>query len=105
MLAELAIDDLVLIAAARLEFAAGLNVITGETGAGKTLLAQGVGLLLGQKGEETLVRPGADRALVQAVFENDDGSFAVARRINRGGRSRAYLDGVVVGRGDRVGAS
>jgi DNA repair protein RecN (Recombination protein N) len=95
MLAELAIDDLVLIASARLEFASGLNVITGETGAGKTLLAQGIGLLLGEKGEETLVRPGAQRALVQAVFDDAGDEFAVARQIRRGGRARAYLDGVV----------
>ena len=95
MLVELAIDDLVLIASARLAFAPGLNVITGETGAGKTLLAQGIGLLLGEKGEEALVRPGADRALVQAVFESDGAEFAVARQIKRGGRARAYVDGVV----------
>lgn len=95
MLVELAIDDLVLIASARLAFVPGLNVITGETGAGKTLLAQGIGLLLGEKGEEALVRPGADRALVQAVFDDDGEEFAVARQIKRGGRARAYLDGVV----------
>ncbi len=95
MLAELSIDDLVLIAQARLEFAPGLNVITGETGAGKTLLTQAVGLLLGQKGEETLIRPGADQALVQAVFDDEGEALPVARRITRGGRSRAYLDGLV----------
>ena len=60
-----------LIAEARLELAPGLNVITGETGAGKTLLTQGIGLLLGQKGEESLVRPGCEQALVQAVFDDD----------------------------------
>ena len=60
MLAELSIDDLVLIARARLELSPGLNVISGETGAGKTLLAQAIGLLLGQKGGEDLIRPGAD---------------------------------------------
>jgi DNA repair protein RecN (Recombination protein N) len=95
MLAELSIDDLVLIAGARLELAAGLNVITGETGAGKTLLTQGIGLLLGQKGEESLVRPGAEQALVQAVFDDDGETLSVARRITRGGRSRAFLDGLV----------
>ncbi len=89
MLAELTIADLVLIAEARLELAAGLNVITGETGAGKTLLAQGIGLLLGQKGEESLVRPGSDQALVQAVFDDDDETLSVARRITRKGRSRS----------------
>jgi DNA repair protein RecN (Recombination protein N) len=85
----------VLIAQARLEFAPGLNVITGETGAGKTLLTQAIGLLLGQRGEESLVRPGCDHALVQAVFADDGRTLAVARRVARGGRSRAFLDGLV----------
>jgi DNA repair protein RecN (Recombination protein N) len=93
MLAELSIDDLVLIAEARLEFSPGLNVITGETGAGKSLLAQAIGLLLGQKGGDELVRPGAQRALVQALFENGE-TLAVARELPRGGRSRSHLDGL-----------
>ncbi len=95
MLAELSIDDLVLIAAARLEFSPGLNVITGETGAGKSLLAQAIGLLLGQKGGDELVRPGAGRALVQALFESGEEELAVAREIPRGGRSRARMDGLL----------
>jgi DNA repair protein RecN (Recombination protein N) len=95
MLAELSIDDLVLIAEARLEFSAGLNVITGETGAGKSLLAQAIGLLMGQKGGDELVRPGAERALVQALFENGDEALAVARELPRGGRSRARMDGLL----------
>ena len=95
MLAELSIDDLVLIAAARLEFSPGLNVITGETGAGKSLLAQAIGLLMGQKGGDELVRPGAERALVQALFENGDDALAVARELPRGGRSRARMDGLL----------
>jgi DNA repair protein RecN (Recombination protein N) len=95
MLAELSIDDLVLIAAARLEFSPGLNVITGETGAGKSLLAQAIGLLMGQKGGDELVRPGADRALVQALFESGEDELAVARELPRGGRSRARMDGLL----------
>ena len=80
MLAELAIDDLVLIAEARLGSAPGLNVITGETGAGKTLLAQAIGLLMGQKGGDGAHPSGADRALVQALFEGDHDTLAVAAR-------------------------
>ncbi len=95
MLAELSIDDLVLIAGARLEFSAGLNVITGETGAGKSLLAQAIGLLMGQKGGDELVRPGAARALVQALFESGAETLAVARELPRGGRSRARMDGLL----------
>ena len=95
MLAELAIRDLVLIAEARLELAPGLNVISGETGAGKSLLAQAIGLLMGQKAGDELVRPGAERAVVEALFEGDDGSLAVAREVPRGGRSRVRLDGLL----------
>ena len=95
MLAELSIENLVLIAEARLEFCPGLNVITGETGSGKTLLAQAIGLLAGQKGGEELIRPGATRALVQALFESEEGSLVVARELPRGGRSRAHLDGLL----------
>jgi len=95
MLAELSIDDLVLIAEARLEFAPGLNVITGETGAGKSLLAQAIGLLMGQKGGDELVRPGSARALVQALFESGEDTLAVARELPHGGRSRARMDGLL----------
>jgi DNA repair protein RecN (Recombination protein N) len=94
MLAELSIDDLVLIARARLRFAPGLNVITGETGAGKSLLAQAVGLLMGQKGSDDLVRSGAERAVVQAVFEDGEETLAVARELPSGGRSRAFINGL-----------
>ncbi len=95
MLAELAITDLVLIAEARLAFSPGLNVITGETGAGKTLLAQAIGLLMGQRGGADLVRPGAERAVVQALFEDGDDTLAVARELPREGRSRALMDGLL----------
>ncbi len=98
MLAELQIDDLVLIEAARLELSPGLNVITGETGAGKSLLAQAIGLLMGQKGGEDMIRPGAERALVQALFEPADGgeeTLAVARELPRGARARARMNGLL----------
>ncbi len=95
MLAELAIRDLVLIASARLELAPGLNVISGETGAGKSLLAQAIGLLMGQKADAELVRPGAERAVVEALFEDDGGTLAVAREVPAGGRSRVRLDGLL----------
>lgn len=94
MLAELSIADLVLIAQARLELSPGLNVITGETGAGKTLLAQAIGLLMGQKGGEDLVRVGAERATVQAVFADGEELLAVARELPARGRARAYVSGL-----------
>ena len=64
MLRRLRLENLVLIREADLELAPGLNAITGETGAGKTILAQAVGLLLGTKGEASFVGPAGDRKSV-----------------------------------------
>ena len=69
MLRRLRIENLVLIREAELELAPGLNAISGETGAGKTILAQAVGLLLGQKGEASAVGPAGDEAYVEAELD------------------------------------
>src|SRR5919204_2748675 len=69
MLRRLHIENLVLINEAELVFAPGLNAITGETGAGKTILAQAIGLLLGAKGDAAFVGPGADDAYVEAELD------------------------------------
>src|SRR6478672_13260826 len=66
---RLRIENLVLIHEAELAFAPGLNAITGETGAGKTILAQAIGLLLGAKGDAAFVGPGAEEAYVEAEFD------------------------------------
>ena len=69
MLAELTITDFAIIDRLRLNLAAGFNVLTGETGAGKSIIIDAVGLLLGAKPETTSVRTGCDRALIEGVFE------------------------------------
>ena len=69
MLRRLRIENLVLIREAELELSPGLNAITGETGAGKTILAQAVGLLLGTRGDAAFVGPDADEAYVEAELE------------------------------------
>ena len=69
MLLELSVQNLLLIEEARLELSGGLNVITGETGAGKTVLADALDLLLGGRARAGIVRPGADEAYVEGVFE------------------------------------
>jgi len=69
VLRRLRIENLVLIREADLEPGPGLNAITGETGAGKTILAQAIGLLLGAKGDAGFVGPGAQEAYVEAEFE------------------------------------
>ncbi|MHB0866128.1 MAG: DNA repair protein RecN [Thermoleophilia bacterium] len=108
MLAELRIENLAVIPEAQLSLSPGLNVITGETGAGKTILAHAISLLLGARADSGLIRPGADEASVTAVFTIPRGYFAdlaaemdvpegeeliVRRRVSRDGRSRAFLDG------------
>src|SRR3712207_3231473 len=69
MLAELRVRNLLLIESAELALGPGLNVITGETGAGKTMLAHALDLLLGGKPRRGIVRPGASDAYVEGVFE------------------------------------
>jgi DNA repair protein RecN (Recombination protein N) len=69
MLRRLRIENLVLIREAELELAPGLNAITGETGAGKTILAQAVGLLLGAKGDDSFVGPAGAEAYVEAELD------------------------------------
>src|SRR5438477_2987489 len=69
MLRRLRIENLVLIHEAELTFAPGLNAITGETGAGKTILAQAIGLLLGAKGDAAYIGPEGDEAYVEAELD------------------------------------
>src|ERR687884_1737533 len=78
VLRRLRIENLVLIREADLELAPGLNAVTGETGAGKTILAQALGLLLGAAGDAGYVGPGASEAYVEAELDLPDGLLAEA---------------------------
>ena len=78
MLAELRLENYAVIDNVVIEFAAGLNLLTGETGAGKSILIDALGLLLGEKASSDVIRTGAERAVVAAVFESDG---AAARSI------------------------
>ena len=94
MLTDLVVRNMVLIDELALEFEGGMTVLTGETGAGKTLLTQAVGLLAGGRANPGLVRPGATEAEVEGRFVDGDGTELVVRRVvPAGGRARAYLDG------------
>ena len=75
MIRFLSVTNLAVIDRLELEFAPGLNVLTGETGAGKSILVGAVGLLVGGRASSELVRTGADAATVQAVFEKPDGGY------------------------------
>jgi len=92
MLCELRVENLLLIERAELRLAAGLNVLTGETGAGKTVLAHALDLLLGGRARPGIVRPGADEAYVEGVFDDDGTDVVLARRVTAEGRTRAYVD-------------
>ena len=111
MLRKLRIENLVLIREAELEFASGLNAITGETGAGKTILAQSIGLLLGARGDAAMIGPAGGEAYVEAELDGDgefleevrpDGEtgLVLARRIFKDGRTRAYAWGRTAARED-----
>ncbi|MEI8104866.1 MAG: AAA family ATPase [Actinomycetes bacterium] len=115
MLRRLRIENLVLIREAELDFDAGLNAITGETGAGKTILSTAIGLLLGMRGEAGAIGAAADDAYVEAEFDlpdddalgelaelrpADEDSLIVARRIFADGRTRAYAWGRSAARED-----
>jgi DNA repair protein RecN (Recombination protein N) len=93
VLCELAVRDLGVIAELRLGFGPGMTALTGETGAGKTLLVEALELLLGGRADGTLVRPGADAAVVEARFEHGGEERFLAREVPANGRSRAFVDG------------
>ncbi len=90
MLAELRVENLLLIERAELRLAPGLNVLTGETGAGKTVLAHALDLLLGGRARTGIVRPGAPEAYVEGVFEVGVARTSVlARRVGGATGARA----------------
>jgi len=116
MLKELQVKNFAIIDDAELSFSKGLNVLTGETGAGKTLVIEAINLLMGERAESTLIRDGEDRLLVQGYFdfsnnqlvrqyltetglaeEGDDADdIVLAREVNRKGKNRAYINGIYV---------
>jgi len=107
MIQELRVENLLLIEQAQLRLGAGLNVLTGETGAGKTVLAHALDLLLGGRARPGIVRPGAGEAYVEGVFDLPGAlhqelaerlpagaaEIVLARRVGADGRTRAYLNG------------
>ena len=111
MLAELRLENYAVIDNVVIEFASGLNLLTGETGAGKSILIDALGLLLGEKASSDVIRTGAERAVVAAVFESDgaaarfieeiletngldaeNGSLILRREIAPGGKGRVFIN-------------
>ena len=111
MLAELRLENYAVIDNVAVEFAPGLNLLTGETGAGKSILIDALALLLGEKASSDVIRAGAERAIVSAVFEVESGSqkavskilenngldweedsVILRREIAAGGKGRAFVN-------------
>ena len=112
MLIELRLENYAVIDNAAVEFASGLNLLTGETGAGKSILIDALALLLGDKASSEVIRTGAERAVVSAVFEcagasgdevekvlerngldeSEDGSLIVRREISAAGKGRVFVN-------------
>jgi len=95
MLRFLRIQHLAVIDSVEVEFDPGLNVLTGETGAGKSILVEAVGLLLGGRASGDLVRTGEDSASIEALFENGGEELLIRREITVQGRSRAFINGAL----------
>lgn len=93
MLLELAVRDLGVIGELTLELPTGMIALTGETGAGKTLVVDAIELLMGARADPGLVRAGARQATVDGRFELDGEEVVLSRVIPLEGRSRAYIDG------------
>ncbi|MEE4379237.1 MAG: DNA repair protein RecN, partial [Candidatus Competibacteraceae bacterium] len=110
MLTQIHIRNFAIVDHLELELTSGMSALTGETGAGKSIIVDALALLLGDRGDNSVVRHGAERAEISAVFDvsalptarawladrdlaNDDDECHVRRVINRSGRSRAYIDG------------
>lgn len=109
MITELRVRDLATVADVTLPLGPGLNVLTGETGAGKSMIIDGLALILGARADAGMVRPGASRAVAEAVvepvpravaplldasgLEADDDRLVVRREVSAEGRSRAWVNG------------
>ena len=111
MLRVLRIENLAIVASAEIEFGPGLNLLTGETGAGKSIVVDALGLVCGERAEGDLVRTGEEKGTIEAIFdvpsdfdfaalglgiEDGDGEVAIRREILASGRSRAMINGVTV---------
>lgn len=96
MLVELSIENLGIIESSRLTFDSGFTAFTGETGAGKTMLVEAIGLVVGQRADVSVIRDGAEEARVEArfVISGPDGDVEtiLCRVLHREGRSRAYIN-------------
>lgn len=94
MLTRLELTNFAIVDSLKLDLSPGLNVLTGETGAGKSILIDALSILIGGRAETSWIRTGADSSLIQGLFS--DGVESAARRISSNGRNTARLEGELV---------
>src|SRR5687768_15521108 len=95
MLVELHVRNLGVIADLELELGPGMTAVTGETGAGKTLVVDAIELLVGGRADAAMVRAGEDEAVVEGRFVVGDEELVLRRVVSAQGRSRAYINGAM----------
>ena len=114
MLKELQVKNFAIIDDAKIKFSSGLNILTGETGAGKTLIIEAMNLLIGERAGSSLIRENEESLLVQGFFDfsgntqvqdfllkegfiesgDNTDDIAISRELNRNGRNRAFINGI-----------
>ncbi|MCX6383839.1 MAG: DNA repair protein RecN [Actinobacteria bacterium] len=114
MLKELQVKNFAIIDDAKIKFSSGLNILTGETGAGKTLIIEAMNLLIGERADSSLIRENEESLLVQGFFDfsgntqvqdfllkegfiesgDNTDDIAISRELNRNGRNRAFINGI-----------
>jgi len=111
MLRLLKINDFAIVDEALIEFGPGFNALTGETGAGKSILVEALGLALGERPSEEMIRTGAEQAVVEAVFDvskspgalnwlselgmEHEGELIIRRIVSRAGKNRVFINGAI----------
>ena len=92
MLKSLYINNLAIIIELKVEFDDGLNIITGETGAGKSLIIKAIQFLLGKRFSPEVLRTGSDTLIIEGVFEKDSSQTVIRRLYRKNGQSKSFIN-------------
>lgn len=96
MITHISIKDFAVIEDAQIEFREGLNILTGETGAGKSVVIEAISLALGARADASFVRTSKDKAVIQMVAELDEGEYIISREISTTGKNICKINGEIV---------
>ena len=96
MISHISIKDFAIIEDVQIDFHEGLNLITGETGAGKSIIIEAVSLALGARADTAFVRSGKDKAVVQLAADLDDEEYVITREVSSSGRNLCKINGEIV---------